>query len=244
METSIFDKWWRPILFFIPTTLLLLFSIWANISFLQILSFIILCITGFFLAFSLIYQLLKRRWINALLTLVILCGTVAVSFYSVIALFFIAMNEPDTFADHLKIPTDIIVEDPINIDNTNNKPSSVTNSKRQNIDFQLYNSFQPGLYEYDFWTPKIDSGTIYLKAYEITQNYPLSTRRLPQSSSIRVYNPTDSILKVGSTSYFKIYEGDWGKPYAARFEIWYKPAIGGQERKLFEKNYKIEGWMH
>ena len=244
METSIFDKWWRPVLPLIATGLLLVLSIWTDISFLQIPSFIIFCIAGFFLAYSLIYQLLKCRWINAILTLVILCGTAAVCFYSAIALFFIAMNEPDTFADHLKIPTDITIEDPINIDNTNNKPSSVTNSRKDNIDFQLYNSFQPGLYEYDFWTPEIDSGTIYLKAYEITQNYPLSTWRLPQSSSIRIYNPTDSIVKVGSISYFKIYEGDWGKPYATRFEIWYKQAIGGQERKLFEKNYMIEGWMH
>ncbi len=243
MESNIFDKWWRPVLPLIAIGLLLFLSIWANISFLQIPSFIIFCIAGFFLALSLISQLLKRRWINALLTLVILCGTVVVCFYSAIALFFIAMNEPDTFADHLKIPTDITVEDPINMDNTYKKPASVTNSRKQNIDFQLYNSFQPGLYEYDFWTSKIDSGTIYLKVYEITQNSPLSTWRLPQSSSIKIFNPTDSIAKVGSTSHFTIYEGDWGKPYAARFEIWYKPAIGGQERKLFEKNYKVEGWM-
>lgn len=244
METSIFDKWWKPVIALIAIGLLLFVSIWADISFLQIPSFIIFCIAGFFLVLSLIFQLLKCRWIKALLTFVILCGTVIVCFYSAIALYFIAMNEPDTFADHLKIPTDIIVEDPINMDNTDNKPLSVTNSKKGNIDFQLYNSFQPGLYEYDFWTPKIDSGTIYLKAYEITQNHPLSTWRLPQSSSIKIYNPTDSIVRIGSSSYFKIYEGDWGKAYAARFEVWYKPAIGGQERKLFEKNYKIEGYTH
>jgi hypothetical protein len=40
-----------------------------------------------------------------------------------------------------------------------------------------------------------------------------------------------------------IYEGDWGKPYAARFEVWFKPDNGGNEQKLFQKNYKIEGWM-
>jgi hypothetical protein len=44
-------------------------------------------------------------------------------------------------------------------------------------------------------------------------------------------------------SIFTIYEGDWGKPYAARFEVWFFPDNGGKERKLIEKNFKIEGWQ-
>jgi len=45
-------------------------------------------------------------------------------------------------------------------------------------------------------------------------------------------NPTDSIIKFSSDTDFTIYEGDWGKPYVARFELWFKPDNGGQERKL------------
>ena len=51
-------------------------------------------------------------------------------------------------------------------------------------------------------------------------------------------------MKFSSATDFTIYEGDWGKPYAARFELWFKPVNGGHERKLIEKNYKIEGWMN
>jgi hypothetical protein len=40
-----------------------------------------------------------------------------------------------------------------------------------------------------------------------------------------------------------IYEGDWGKPYAARFEVWFTPDAGGPERKLAERIFKIEGWQ-
>ena len=146
-------------------------------------------------------------------------------------------------SDNLKIPTNIPINIPIDLDFNEHRPDSLTNSKKTISDFQLYNSFQPGLYEYDFWTGKIESGTIYLKAFEITQDYALSTDRLPQRSSIKISNPTDSIMRFGTTSHFTIYEGDWGKPYAARFEVWYKPDNGGKEQRLFTKNYKIEGWM-
>jgi hypothetical protein len=53
-------------------------------------------------------------------------------------------------------------------------------------------------------------------------------------------------MDKGNSQYerpFTIYEGDWGKPYSARFEIWFIPDNGGKERKLVEKNYKVEGWQ-
>jgi hypothetical protein len=158
-------------------------------------------------------------------------------------MFWIGQESPDTWADNLKIPINIPINIPADLDFENHRPDSITNQIVTGTEFQLYNSFQPGLYEYDFWTGKIGSGTIYLKAFEITQEYALSTDRLPQRSSVKIINPTDSIMKFGTTSNFTIYEGDWGKPYAARFEIWYKPDNGEKEQKLFAKNYKIEGWM-
>jgi hypothetical protein len=53
----------------------------------------------------------------------------------------------------------------------------------------------------------------------------------------------DPTEKFGAKSGFTIYEGDWGKPYAARFEVWFKPDSKGPERKLAERIYKIEGWQ-
>lgn len=241
--TYCFDKWWRPVIFLFLSSVLLVIAIWQDISVLQIPTFLIFCAAVFTLGVSFIYQLWYRRWLFSILTFLILGGTIAASIFSAIVLFFIAMDKPDTFADNLKIPTNISIYNPADMGFDEKRPDSISNMHKETVDFQLYNSFQPGLFEYDFWTSKIDSGTIYLKAYEITQNYPLSTQRLPQSSSVKINNPTDSIVKVGTTSHFTIYEGDWGKPYAARFEIWYKPSNGGQERKLFERNYKIEGWM-
>jgi hypothetical protein len=152
----------------------------------------------------------------------------------------IDQEQPDHWADNLTIPTNIKIDNPIDIGfrEKNTTPSIV---KETNL--QLYNAFQPGLYEYDFWIGKIESGTIYLKAFEITQNIELSSDRLLERSAIKIVNPTDNIMKFGTTNIFTIYEGDWGKPYAARFEVWFKPDSGTIERTLFTKNYKIEGWM-
>lgn len=241
--TYFFDKWWRPVTFLLFTALLLVITNWIDILVLQIPAFLFFCAAVVALGFSLIYQLWNRRWLYSILTFLILGGTIAASIFSTLVVLFIAMDTPDTFADNLKIPDNVLIWNPVDMDFDERRPDSISNQNKQTIDFQLYNSFQPGLYEYDFWTSKIDSGTIYIKAYEITKNHPLSTQRLPKSSSVKIYNPTDSIVKFCTANHFTIYEGDWGKPYAARFEVWHKSSTDGQERKLFEKNYKIEGWM-
>ncbi len=84
---------------------------------------------------------------------------------------------------------------------------------------------------------------IYLKAFEVTKNYPLSVDSLKEYSNEWVgwsNNPSELFF---SNTNFTIYEGDWGKPYAARFEVWFVPDSGASERKLTEKVFKIEGWQ-
>ena len=174
--------------------------------------------------------------------LLILLLTIVVLLF-LLAKFLEIQSKPDGFADNLKIPENIQISYPKN-DGEDRKQSDRPNfPKGTTADFQIYNSFQPGLYKFDFWSGKIESGTIYLKAYEITQNYPLSQNRLSKDSSIRVYNQGDCMIRIGPASEFTIYEGDFGKPFAARFEVWFRPDIGGLERKIIEKNYIIEGWQ-
>jgi len=238
-----FEKWWRPILFWFLSCLIFgLSEILQNKSFGNF-AFLIFGIGLIILLIASIYQFANRKWLTGFLSLGIFGGTIFLFIVYSVAMFWIEQDRPDTWADNLKIPTNISINIPVDLDMEGNRPDSLFNKTMTNTDFQLYNSFQRGLYEYDIWTGKIESGTIYLKAFEITQEYALSTNRLPQSSSVKIYNPSDSIMKFGTTSYFTIYEGDWGKPYAARFEIWFKPENGGKEKRLLTKNYKIEGWM-
>ncbi len=241
--TYLFEKWWRPILFWLIACLTFGISEFVRSRTFGNIAFVFFGLGLLIVLISAIYLLTKKKWLTGLLNLGIFGGTIVAFIFYSIAMFWIEQERPDEWANNLKIPTNIQIDNPIDFGFDEQRPDSITNRKVINTDFQLYNSFQPGLYEYDFWTNRIESGTIYLKAFEITQNYALSTDRVPERSSVKINNPTDSIMKFGTTSHFTIYEGDWGQPYAGRFEVWFKPDNGGQERKLFTKNYKIEGWM-
>jgi hypothetical protein len=156
-------------------------------------------------------------------------------------------SDADTFADDLKLPQNVKLEKPIDTDLGENfetvRPDSIQNLSKDKNDFQLYNSFQPGLYEYDVWIESNQSGTIFLKAFEITKGIALSVSSLKKRSSLRINDTNGEIQKFSTKEEFTIYEGDWGKPYGARFEIWFKPDNGEKEKKILEKNYIIEGWM-
>lgn len=249
--SSFFLDWKKPIYFWFLTILLLILSNYIKSSIFQVISLSLFVLGLFVLLISGIYQLSQRKWFKSLITFGLFGGSIFVFVFSfifyILISFFINEITPDTFAVNLTIPKNIKIDNPINMDfddNFNSKrPDSITNKIVENTEFQLYNSFQPGLYEFDFWTGKIESGTIYLKAFEITQNKQLSSKEIIQQSSIKVFNPSDSIKKFSSKDDFTIYEGDWGQPYAARFEVWFKPDNSKPERKLFSKNYKIEGWM-
>ena len=239
--TYCFDKWWRPVLVFGLTALIMVLCELTNKPKLQDYSFLLFVLGFLGLISSTIYQLVKKRWRFANFTATIIGISIVAFFFYSIALFWKDQSMPDTYADNLKIPTNIKITEPLQ----QTLPTTITDP-----DFYIFNSMQPGLYQYAFWTKRIDKGQIYLKAFEVTQNDPLSVDRLKESSTISVYNSTDSLVMFqidkensGYGAPFTIYEGDWGKPYAARFELWFIPDNGGQERKLKEKNYKIEGWQ-
>jgi len=108
---------------------------------------------------------------------------------------------------------------------------------------ELRESFQPGIYDVWVWANPGEPGMIYLKAFEITKGTALSADRLKVRSNEWIGwsdDPADLFL---SNTHFTIYEGDWGKPYAARFEVWFVPDGGGTERRLLKKVFKIEGWQ-
>ncbi|AKD05402.1 hypothetical protein PKOR_23155 [Pontibacter korlensis] len=236
-----FDKWHRPFIFFALAAGLWAISMFTSSFVLQLSGFFLVCLAFLILFISTIYQFIKNRWVKGMLTGAAFCiGAFALVVLSVMS-FFISQSMPDPFTDDLTIPEGIELNKPIGSDFEFARTDSVVESNHP--DFVLYNSFQPGLYEYDLWVENTESGTVYLKAYEITKNIPLSTGRLPKASSIEIADSKKELTKYGTTVNFTIYEGDWGKPYAARFEVWLKPASGNPERKLMEKNYIIEGWQ-
>lgn len=109
--------------------------------------------------------------------------------------------------------------------------------------FEIRNSFQPGIYDSTIWVNPGEPGKVYLKAFEVTKGTPLSVERLKDDTNEFVGWSSDPEELFFSNTNFTIYEGDWGKPYAARLEVWFKPDSGGADRKLMEKVFKIEGWQ-
>jgi hypothetical protein len=109
---------------------------------------------------------------------------------------------------------------------------------------ELRESFQPGIYDAWVWANPCEPGMIYLKAFEVTEGAALSVSRLKEYSNEWIGWSDDPDELFLSNTHLTIYEGDWGKPYAARFEVWFVPDSGGPKRKLLEKVFRIEGWQH
>ncbi|MBR6464156.1 MAG: hypothetical protein IKS81_02560 [Verrucomicrobia bacterium] len=118
-------------------------------------------------------------------------------------------------------------------------PADTNIRKDAQPDIILYNDFQGGIYNADIWCNPGEPGLLYLKAFEITQGTPLSEDRMPNAKAGYSGDPNEMFLREMG---FTIYEGNWGQYYGARFEVWFKPDSGQPDRKLLEKNFKIEGW--
>ena len=112
--------------------------------------------------------------------------------------------------------------------------------RHRELSFELMGS--SGDYASEIWVNPGEPGMIYLKAFEVTKGTSLSAGRLFKESNEFVGWSDDSDELFFSNTRFTIPEGDRGKPYAARFEVWFVPDSGATERKLIEKVFKIEGF--
>lgn len=115
--------------------------------------------------------------------------------------------------------------------------------RRGQADLVVQTGMQGGIYEVYAYVNPGAVGTTYLKAWEVTRGYPLSSDRLFTASNEAIGWSTDPQECFFYNTHVTIYEGDWGQFYAARFELWFKPDDGSPERKLIERTYKIDGWM-
>ena len=107
---------------------------------------------------------------------------------------------------------------------------------------QVWDGIQGGIYQYRFYYPALPDGEVFLRCFEVTENIALSASRLKDASTVEVKNHTEFGL-IADMQQFIIYEGDWEDYYAARIEVWHRNASTGEETKLLEKIYRVEGWM-
>jgi hypothetical protein len=162
----------------------------------------------------------------------------------IVWLIYAVLTATDPFTDDLTIPTDIEIHQPLSFTFKNNNSEIdwplLNTEVPVNIDFDLVKWYQPGIYQFALWYKSDVDGYVYVKAYEITKGTPLSVSRLKDRSRLTI---SKSSALTFYHNDFSIYEGDWGYPYAARFEIWFSPNSKVDDFKVAEKNYIIEGWM-
>ena len=162
-------------------------------------------------------------------------------------LMMLASSSPDGFGKEHSIPVGLAYNLPLpcvydscsiaSVDTLVTVDSLVTDTY-----LNIWNSFQGGIYTYDFYYGPLPTGEIYLRCFEVTETIPLSEDRLTESSRVKIKQTTSFSKKVDHQE-FTIYEGDWGDYYAARIEVWFKNATTKEEKKLLEKIYRVEGWM-
>ena len=173
---------------------------------------------------SSIFQIAIRKWYFIFPQL----GLAAFLFYYVGIIF--TYSPPDYYGSHKEIPE--------NIDFSNPLDSLPKNKVFEKYNFVLINNFQPGLYLYHTDHRPAETGHFYVKAFEINSNDRLSGERMKVRSKVVVDNLERQIWK----GEFTVYEGDWGDKYGSRMELWYQPS-NGQEYKVEERNFIIEGWQ-
>ena len=161
------------------------------------------------------------------------------SFASFFASFF-AFYPTDFYADDLEIPKNIKFQKPFTYYSEYNKTDSIKIFQPKLLNFSLVNKYQPGIYEYNVWLKPEKKGEIFLKVFEASKNDQLSTLAIEERTGISIKSGEDSLKYYHNE--FTIYEGDWGKPYGARVELWFKSS-NGKYAKILQRNYIVEGWM-
>lgn len=159
-------------------------------------------------------------------------------YFAAVSILSSAGQQTDSFGKDHPIPQGMAYEIPMQ----ENAPEPAVDTLSKDSYLQLWNGIQGGIYNYSLYYPALPDGEVYLRCYEATGNIELSASRLREASTVIVKDHTDFGI-VADKQQFSIYEGDWEDYYAARIEVWHKNASTGEETKLLEKTYRVEGWM-
>lgn len=236
MYNQLYEKWYRPLILMFIGFIVAFFVLSIRREIALNISIVLLIISPIIpLVFGIISLARKDYLRGALQTvLAIVFGFATIGFFSFTLLFY----PSDFFAEGIEIPQNIKFEKPIDLNGENPVPSIT----EQNI--VLVDDLQPGIYRYDIYLKNIEKGSVYLKIYESTQNQLLSEKEIQKNSKIEIEKPSQELKKFSLKNHFTVYEGDWGQFYGSRVEVWFVTSNKTQkERKLFEKNYIIQGWQ-
>ena len=176
----------------------------------------------------------KHWWV--ILVACILCAAI---YFGAVRILTSAGSESDPFGKNHPIPEGLAHEIPKEKDDP---IENIIDTLITENYLQVWNGIQGGIYQYCFSYPPLPDGEVFLRCFEATENIELSASRLREASTVAVKDH-NHFGTVVNKQQFTIYEGDWGDYYAARIEVWHKDASTGKETNLFEKVFRVEGWM-
>lgn len=243
MKRFILKYWWIPPIVLAALMVLDCILMIANLSVIVAFADCLSLCTVIFILVSWVVLLISKQWkkclYSFLITILVVC---ALSIPMVFINLYVPI--PDDFGRKHSIPDGLEYTIPFE---ENSKPTVVIDSLDTDTYLQIWNDVQGGIYKYDFYYGALPAGEISLRCYEATKDIRLSAKtawgdRIYESSKVAI-DSTSSFSKLVNKQGFTIYEGDWGDYYAARIEVWHKNAQTGQETKLMEKVYRVEGWM-
>lgn len=243
MKRFILQYWWLPPAVLATSMILDCIIMIANLSFIVAFADCLFFGVVLFILVSWVVLLISKQWkkclYSFLITILVVCALsipmVFINLYAPI---------PDDFGRRHSIPDGLEYTIPFE---EYSDPAVVIDSLDTDTYLQIWDYFQGGIYKYDFYYGPLPAGEIFLRCYEATKDIRLSAKtafgdRIYDESKVAI-DSTYSFSKLVNQQRFTIYEGDWGDYYAARIEVWHKNAQTGQETKLMEKVYRVEGWM-
>ena len=238
MEKIILKYWWVLIVLLITFAVVfdsLILTSYGILLTLVLGIMLLLCIS---IVTSWVYLVKNKKWLESILSF-ISSVIIIIAFTYISAVMALYGPAEDDFGRNHPIPEGQDYSIPLDMES---QQTASVDSLNTDSYLQIQNDFQGGIYLYDFHYGALPAGDIYLKCYEVTENLPLSAESILAESKVSIERST-SFTRLVSKQRFRIYEGEWGDYYAARIEVWHRDADTQQEQKLYEKIYRVEGWM-
>lgn len=188
---------------------------------------------------SQIVLLCNKKWWAAILSLLLSC---VVFFLLLIPMVMVSLFTPypDSFGKDHPIPEGLEYNIPIS------RAAELPTADSLDADTWLQlqeDDHQGGIYTYTLCYSALPAGEVFLRCYEVTEDIPVLPIALVRNDSRVEIDSSAAFSQVVGGKEFFIHYGDWGDYYAARFEVWHRNAVTGEETKLLEKIYRVEGWM-
>lgn len=221
--------WWIPILTYIGLQIIYIIGLLSGSRFIFKLFPFLLIPVAISIALSSLAILIKHKWYLAI-------GQGLVGLL-IVVFFYVFFYPRDLFFSHLGIPDNMEYMTPIDLQ-TQNSADSIMTLNLENGKFILANYGQGGMYKTFVWINPKEEGRIYIKVFEAKGNISLTNDRIRKASEIKVVKDE---LRCYSQE-FTIYDGVWECYYLGRIEVWFNPK-NGEDYKLLDEIYRIEGWI-